>query len=180
MMKLITLLFVLLLTACSTLPPEIREAPLYDLSYYEAVRNMAQFKTAPVRWGGVIVDVANEPDRSLLQVLYYPLDNGGSPLTDKLYQGRFVGVTPQFLDPAIYTQNTHVTISGTLVGDIERTVDKKTLRVPLITIDHIYLWPDYPANNYSYGGFGMGYGTFNSFYGYPAWGFYRPMIVPMR
>jgi outer membrane lipoprotein len=176
-MKRCLLLFILLLNACSTLPPAISDPPLYDLSYLEATQNINKYKNAPVRWGGVIVDVANEQSRSLVQILSYPLNSQGRPTTDQPHQGRFVITTPAFLDPAVYKKDTSITVAGTLMGDIERTVDKKSLSLPLLTITDMHLWPDY-ATNYHNGGFYGGYGPYNGFYGYPAWGYYRPFFYP--
>lgn len=176
-MKFLLLLFVVLLSACSTLPPAITDAPLYDLSYLEAVQNINKYTNAPVRWGGVIVDVANEQTRTLVQVLSYPLNSQGRPLTDQPYQGRFVISTPEFLDPAVYEKNASITVAGTITGDIDRTIDKKTMRLPLLKVTDMHLWPDYSANYYG-GGFYGGYGPYNGFYGYPAWGYYRPFFYP--
>ena len=171
----------LFLSACSNLPPAIQDAPLYDIAYRQAMQNLAKYKNAPVRWGGIIVDVENEQDYTLVQVLYYPLGSYGRPLTDQSNEGRFVIKTPEFLDPAIYAKSTEITVAGTLAGDIERTVGKKNMRLPLISAGVIYQWPDYaPSGAYGYGGyggFGYGYGPYNSFYGYYPYywgGFYRP------
>lgn len=168
------------LSACSNLPPAIQDAPLYDLSYREAMQSLKNHANAPVRWGGIIVDIANEPTRSLLQVLYYPLNSYGRPLTDEPYDGRFVITSPDFLDPAVYAKNTEITVAGTLLGDIERTIDKKTLRLPLVSAGTMHLWPEYYPNNSVYGGFGYGgfgyYGPYHRFYGYYPyyWGGYWP------
>lgn len=160
---------VLQISACSNLPPAIENAPLYDISYSQATRNIAQFKDAPVRWGGVIIDVENEQNYSLVQVLYYPLNNYGRPRLDKANEGRFLVKSPEFLDPAVYSKDTEITVAGILMGDIERTVGKKNLRLPQISANVIYLWPVYvPGNYYGYGGYG--YGGFG--YGYPYYGYY--------
>jgi outer membrane lipoprotein len=177
MRQLSSLLLLFSLAACSSLPPAISDAPLYDLSYPEAVANGVRFNQAPVRWGGIIVDLVNEQQRSVLQVLAYPLESNGRPLTDDRYFGRFVITTPEFLDPAIYTKKSKITVAGTLSGTLERTVDHKTLNLPLITQATYHLWMDYPVTNYGYGGFGVGYGAL---YGYPAWGMYRPLVAPWR
>ncbi|MDO9105234.1 MAG: Slp family lipoprotein [Methylovulum sp.] len=169
----------LLLGACSNLPPAIQDAPLYDLSYRQASQNLASYKEAPVRWGGVIIDVENEQDYTLVQVLSYPLGNYGRPLTDETGEGRFVFKSTEFLDPAIYAKNTEITVAGVLKGDIERSVGKKTMRLPLVAATTLYQWPAYELNSpYGYGGYGgFGYGPYNSFYGYYPYywgGFYRP------
>ena len=164
---------ILLLSACSNLPPAIENAPLYDISYSQAPRAIAQFKDAPVRWGGVVIDVENEQNYSLVQVLYYPLKSYGRPQLDKVNEGRFLIKSPQFLDPAVYTKDTEITVAGLLKGDVERKVGNKTLRLPLISSTVIYLWPAYvPGNYYGYGGYGYGY-PYYGYFGYPYyWGGY--------
>lgn len=162
-------LCILLISACSNLPPAIEDAPLYDISYNQATHNIAQYKNAPVRWGGVIIDVENEQNYSIIQVLYYPLKSYGRPQLDKANEGRFLIKSPEFLDPAVYTKDTEITVAGTLTGDVERKVGNKTLRLPLISSKVIHLWPVYvPGNYYGYGGYG--YGGFG--YGYPYYGYY--------
>ena len=169
----------LLLAACSNLPPLIENPPLYDISYSEATRNIAHYKDAPVRWGGVVIDVENEQNFSLVQVLYYPLNSYGRPRLDKPNDGRFLIKSPDFLDPAVYTKNTEITVAGTLKGDIERVVGSKSLRLPMISAKIIHLWPAYvPGNYYGYGGYGYGgFGYGNPYYGYygyyPYYPYYR-------
>ncbi len=163
----------LLLSACSNLPTAIENPPLYDISYSEATRNIAHFKNAPVRWGGVIIDVENEQNFSLVQVLYYPLGSYGRPKLDKPNEGRFLFKSNDFLDPAVYKKDTEITVAGTLNGDIERKVGNKTLRLPLILSTVIHLWPAYV---YAPGGYYGGYGGFGYSYpyylGYPYYGYY--------
>jgi outer membrane lipoprotein len=110
-----------------------------------------------------------------VQVLYYPLNYYGRPDLTKLNEGRFVIKSPEFLDPAIYTKKKEITVAGKLNGEIERTVGKKTIRVPLISSTVTHLWPEIDRNYYygygGYGGFGYPY-----YYGYPYYwgGYYRP------
>ncbi|MGZ8947088.1 MAG: Slp family lipoprotein [Methylococcaceae bacterium] len=180
-MKLYLLLISLVLSACSTLPPAIEDAPEFDVSYNQAVQNINNFKEAPVRWGGVIVEVENEQTRSFLQVLYYPLNSYGRPvLDDDGNPGRFVVESAEFLDPAIYAKDNLITVAGKLKGDIERTIGKKTMRLPLIAASVIHQWRNIdPYGYYGYGGFGYGGGYYYPayrFYGYPYYGggFYGP------
>ena len=167
-----------LLSACSNLPPAIEDPPLYDISYSQAAQDIAHFKEAPVRWGGVIIDVENEQNFSLVQVLYYPLNNYGRPRLDKSNKGRFLFKSAEFLDPTVYKKDTEITVAGTLKGDLQRSVGNKTLRLPLISATVIHLWPPYvPVNYYGYGGYGYGYGyPYYGYYGYPYYwgGYYYP------
>ncbi len=165
-----------LLSACSNLPPAIEDPPLYDISYSQATQDIAHFKEAPVRWGGVVIDIENEQNFSLVQVLYYPLNNYGRPRLDKPNKGRFLFKSAEFLDPTVYKKDTEITVAGTLKGDIQRSVGNKTLRLPLISATVIHLWPPYvPYNYYGYGGYGYGY-PYYGYYGYPYYwgGYYYP------
>lgn len=176
------LLVFLLLAACSNIPTAIKDAPMYDIFYSQANQAMGSYKNASVRWGGVIVDVENEQDYSLLQVLYYPLTSYGKPQLNEAYAGRFAVKSVEFLDPAIYAKNTLITIAGTLAGDIERKIGNKTMRLPLMLATTLYLWPSYDPGSYYQGGFGMGYGIYGP-YAYPYYlrGYYQPYpFLPFR
>jgi outer membrane lipoprotein len=181
----------LLLSACSNLPPAIENPPAYDLGYQEAVINTAKFKNAPVRWGGSIIEVENEPNFSAVQVLSYPLNSSAHPDLDEQSQGRFVIKSPGFLDPAIYTKNKPITIAGILQGSTERKIGNKTLQLPLVSANHIQLWDemDYYPYYPNYGGWGYGFGYGSGFYPYGGFGyypyygggFYRPVpTIPPR
>lgn len=173
----ILLISVCLLSACSQLPPTIKNPPLYDVSYNEAIQNIANFKNAPVRWGGIIVDVENEQDFSLVQVLSYPLGSNGRPQTEQPNQGRFLIKSVEFLDPAVYVKNAEITVAGTLIGDLKRTIGKRIMYLPLLSATVTYLWPSYVRDPY-YDSFSYGYspyyGVYPYFWGGYYWGNYYP------
>ncbi len=170
-MKYFLLIASLVLTACSSLPPAIKDPPAFDLSYQEAVTNLAKYKNAPIRWGGKIVEVENEPTYSAIQILVLPLSRRGQPDIDQVGQGRFVIQSTNFMDPAVYKKDTAVTIAGTIAGDTERKIGNKPVRLPLVSATNIYLWQD---SDYArgYGGFGYGFGYGGGYGGFPYGGFY--------
>ena len=168
----------LLLGACTSLPQGMKDARVVDIPYIQASQNIDSHKDVPVRWGGVIIDVENEENFSLVQVLFYSLNYSGRPQLDEPHGGRFVIKSTEFLDPVVYAKDKEITVVGTLNGDIERTVGKKVLQVPLIQSTATHLWPEYQNNHYGgYGGYGPYY--YGS-YGHPyffrgGWGrYYRP------
>jgi outer membrane lipoprotein len=183
-MNYLFLVALLFLSGCSNLPPAIEDPPAFDLAYLQAVTEINKFKNAAVRWGGKIVEVENQPTFSAIQILVYPLGSYGRPELDEAHQGRFVVKSPDFLDPAVYTKDTPITVAGTLMGDTERTIGNKTMRLPLVQANTIHLWQTEDYNRYygGYGGFGYGYGGFypyGGFYGYPYWGgYYTPYHRP--
>lgn len=171
------ILLCLFLNACTNLPPAIEDAPAVDVSYSQAKQNIASYKNVPVRWGGVIIDVENEQQFSLVQVLLYPLNSYGRPKTDMPHEGRFLIKSPDFLDPAVYSKETELTVAGTLIGDVERKIGNKTMRLPLVTANVIHLWPKYERSyyygypGYGFGG-GFGYGGYYPYYGYFGYPYY--------
>lgn len=168
----------LLMAACSHLPETIENPPLYDISYEQAIQNPSNLKNSPIRWGGVIVDVENEQNASLVQILFYPLNGSGRPVIEGANPGRFVIKTAQFLDPAIYTKNTQITVAGTLNGVIERTIGKKNLQLPLVSASTIHLWPPQLDNSQFQGGYGYGFPPNGfGFYPYPFRPYYRPFMT---
>ena len=136
------------------MPQAMRDAPVVDIPYTEASQNIDSHKDIPVRWGGGIIDVENEEDFSLVQVLFYPLNYSGRPQLNDPHGGRFVIKSTEFLDPVVYAKDKEISVVGTLNGDIQRTVGKKVIRVPLIQSMAVHLWPKHQNNYYGYGGYG--------------------------
>ena len=184
-MRLHLLPICLFLTACAGLPSAVKDVPVTKLSYTQASSDPNSYKNTSVRWGGSIIDVDNEQNYTLIQVMSYPLDFTGRPQFSKPSQGRFVIKSSEFLEPAVYAKDREITVAGVLEGDIERTVGKKTVRLPLLSSIAIYLWPIYMADPYGYGYYGYrGYGGwgYSPYYGYGFYGggpyygagYYRP------
>ncbi len=147
-MKLYLIFIYILLSACSALPPAVKDAQVTEISYSQVSVDLDSYKNKSVRWGGVIVDVENDENFSLMQVLFYPLDYYGRPEIDKFSEGRFVIKSAKFLDPMVYTADREVIAVGVIDSEIERTVDNKRSRMPLITSDAIHLWPINFRGNY--------------------------------
>lgn len=162
------------LTACAGLPSAVRNVPVEDVSYKEASQNLDRYKGTSVRWGGLIIDVDNQENYTLVQVLSYPLNFYGRPQVTKPSEGRFVIKSSEFLDPAIYEKDREITVAGALEGNIDRTVGNKTVHVPLIMSAAHYLWPIYqtPPYGYGYGYGGYGFTPYSGYYGMPPyyWG----------
>jgi outer membrane lipoprotein len=185
-MRLYLLSLCVFLTACAGLPAAVKNVPVSKLSYKQASADPNSYKGTPVRWGGVIIEVENEENHTLVQVLSYPLDYSGRPQSTKQSEGRFVVKSTEFLDPAVYKKDREITVAGELEGDIERQIGKKTVRLPLLSSMALHMWPVYLASpyGYGYGGYG-GYGGWGpwgmspygyGFYGSPFYwgGYYRP------
>jgi outer membrane lipoprotein len=141
----------LFLGACTSMPSVIKNFFAVDIPYQLIRQDINSYQDAPIRWGGKIINVENETDSSLAQVLFYPLDRNGYPQTNEVSEGRFAIETSNFLDPEIFTVETKITVVGTVKGEIDRTAGKKTIRIPLVSAEAMYLWPEAYRGNRYYG-----------------------------
>lgn len=131
------------LTGCSGLPVPMRDATFIEVQLGEVSSNISAYKGQALRWGGSIINVTNTENKSQAQILFYPLNFYGRPQTGRETQGRFVISSSQFLDPAIYKEGNEITVTGILSSEIKQKIGKKDLTLPLLTIDHIHLWPNF-------------------------------------
>lgn len=150
-MKRYVLVTCLLLGACSGLPERLQNVPVTDVTYKQASKSLSKYDGTSVRWGGTIVEVKNEQNFTLVQVLAYPLSYTGRPKTREQSPGRFTIKSAKFLDPEVYEEEREITVAGTIKGDIERTIGNRTVRMPLLLGEAVYLWPqDYGRGYYPY------------------------------
>lgn len=153
------LLLILFLSACSSLPPKIENAPDGDPSLQQVRQSIDQYEGNEVRWGGTIVSVSNSDNVSRLQVLAYDLRGDGRPLIGSQATGRFIAESDGLLDPLVYTKNKEITISGFVSGSAETKIDEKHVRIPTVKLSTAHLWtPQYRYAGYAplyYGGYGF-------------------------
>jgi len=140
-MKWFLLISILLLQACSNLPANIKNAPSVDIQPHHVLSNSNNVNNTPVRWGGKIIDVENKANETVIQILFYPLNYYGRPQLNQTSSGRFLSISKQFLDPAVFTKDAEITIAGTLQGSEEKMIGEKTITVPIVSINNHYIWP---------------------------------------
>jgi len=184
-MKYFFYLSLVLLSACSSLPPAISDPPVEDLQLKQVIVDVERFIGKTVRWGGKIIKVNNDENFSTVQMLQYPLNSFGTPKTKETSQGRFFSQSTTFLDPEIYKEGSLVTFSGTVQSAETIQVDKKSLLLPVINIQESHIWSDrYKGQSHYYVGhhhggryYGYGYypyGRYQDHYGSYGRGRYYP------
>ncbi|QSR86969.1 Slp family lipoprotein [Candidatus Methylacidiphilum infernorum] len=93
--------------------------------------------------GGVIAQVQNLPDKTLMEVIHKPLSRSFKvPLSTDLSYGRFIVSTKKFLDPSIYTRGKSVTVIGRLSRVQRGIIGQRPYKYPVISASHIHLWSD--------------------------------------
>jgi outer membrane lipoprotein len=137
-------LAVMLLVGCAasnTYDP-IRDADFKGPSL-QAVRagvDPDAFKSARVRWGGVIAKIENHRAETWLEIVEHPLERSGRPRDVSASEGRFIARITGFLDPTIYAAGRQITVIGTLTDEIQRTIGEYPYQFPVIAVEQYQLW----------------------------------------
>lgn len=133
---------VLALSACAhVVSPGLREEARNSPAFPSVLGNPSAYVGATVIWGGVIVDTRNRKDGgTTLTILETPLDDGEMPAAREYSRGRFLAVTPLYLDPAIYRRGIRITVAGKVVGNETRPVGEMEYRYPILKILESHIW----------------------------------------
>ena len=132
-------LAVALLAACATQPKPLQGefAPITPRDASSADRTGLM-----VRWGGRIVEVQPQPNRTCFEMISTRLNSSGRPYwaTDDV-GGRFIACREGFYDPALFQQDREVTFTGRIDGYESRQIGEYDYRFPRVAADVVYLWP---------------------------------------
>jgi len=101
--------------------------------------------------GGIIVDTKNLMEGTRIEVLQTTLDGEGRPeLTDET-GGRFLIMTKQYLDGAVYHRGRLITVVGEVAGLQVLPLGETEYRYPVITAKALHLWSPYLGPSFSFG-----------------------------
>lgn len=169
-----TSLLVVLVTGCSSVPTQISSAPANDIQLGEVKGKTDEYPEQEVRWGGEIVKVENNNEASIIQIVQYPLNHYGKPITNQSSEGRFLAITNDFIDPVVYKEGTLLTFTGQIQGESTRKVDKRDLTMPLLTVSSMYKWQPYRSVQRDPFYDPFYYNGFYPYHGYYNRSWYRP------
>lgn len=145
-------------SACATSPIATRyrqEAKSEDVSYSMVLQNPDAYMGKIVLWGGSIIETTNLQNGTEITVLQEPLGSEGRPENAEESLGRFIAMSPNFLDPAIYRSGKKVTLAGEVTGKKDLQLGETTRTYPVVTIKQLHLWKNryysYPYDYYYWG-----------------------------
>ena len=97
---------------------------------------------AMVRWGGRVVQVEPQANRTCFEMMSTRLNVYGRPYwaTDDI-GGRFIACREGFYDPALFEPNREVTFTGRIDGYENRNIGGYDYRFPHMEAEVVYLWP---------------------------------------
>ena len=173
------------------LPADLRQRIDSTVPFADLEATPSSYVGRTVMVSGIVLTAKRAKDRTEIEVLQLPAEQGGLPSDDRSRsEGRFLAVENKFLDPATIVSGTPVTVVGEVKGGVTRPLDESEYTYPVIEITRLIDWnktmpprytrdSDYPY----YGGYGNYYGAYYPFfgpygygYGYPYYNPYYPLL----
>jgi outer membrane lipoprotein len=101
--------------------------------------------------GGIIVDTNNLKEGTRIEVLQMTLDGEGRPEQTDDTGGRFLIMTQQFLDGAVYHRGRLITVVGEVAAPQVLPLGEIEYHYPVITAKALHLWSPYVGPSFSFG-----------------------------
>jgi outer membrane lipoprotein len=155
---LIVLASLLSFVACSSMI-SLQAQSLTDpeLSYVQLASNPEAYMSKVVIIAGIIIEEVNTREDTRLVLLHYPANHRGRPQTDPSSGGRFLVLTPEYLETAIYRAGRALTVAGEVRGPQCLPGGETVYRYPLLAPRAMYLWPEGDGGSPLFH-FGFGFG----------------------
>ena len=134
-------LLLLLLGACSHRPQFDTSQVATTLTPQQVLAEEAQHLGKSVLWGGMIIEINNQPQGTRLEVLAYPLDSSHTPRLNQPPLGRFLLMHDDYLEAVDYARGRRISVQGSLLRIEEGMVDQSPYRFPVVQSQQLHLWP---------------------------------------
>ena len=135
----IALMITCSLGACATMPTPL-QGQYSNLLPAQAGDQNANGER--VRWGGTIVTVHTESERSCFEIVGTRTGSDGRPERLDKSEGRFIACRKGFYDPVVFSAGRELTITGSITGFESRKIGDYDYRYPMVAADVVYLWPE--------------------------------------
>lgn len=143
MKQLIPMIAMLALVACSAVPDALQVPDDKALVSYKAALEMPeQVVGQPARWGGVIAEVRNTDQDTVIEVVNFDLQSWGRPQPSDQSQGRFRAKVKGFVDPMVYKQGKEISFVGTIGQPESGTIGEYNYLFPVLQVTNKHLWPE--------------------------------------
>ncbi|MCG7930678.1 MAG: Slp family lipoprotein [Candidatus Thiodiazotropha weberae] len=126
-----------------------------------------------LEWGGIVIAITNLAESSEVEILAYPLDERGKPMTESSSIGRFIATQPGYLEAGDYPSGRMVTATGQISAVRSGRVGEAEYVFPVMHCNQLALWPKQQesrakprirfgfgasSGGSSYGSIGIGFG----------------------
>jgi outer membrane lipoprotein len=138
--SLIILVITSLLGCAHVISKELREKADKELSFTALLNDPDKYVGRFVILGGIIASSADTEEGTFIEVVQNPLNSRGKPQDTDVSEGRFLVLCEGYLDSAIYSQGTEVTVAGKVIGKRVRPLGEIQYTYPLIKSSEIHLF----------------------------------------
>ena len=135
---------VIVFAGCSPpFPKELLEKVDRQVTFAVLLKEPEKYAGKLLMMGGTIVDTKNLKDGTRIEVLQRPLDGETRPESTDTTGGRFLVVTRQFLDGAVYHRGRMITVIGEVAAPQVLLLGEIEYRYPVLAAKSLHLWsPD--------------------------------------
>lgn len=96
-----------------------------------------------VRWGGRLLEVQPQRDRTCFEILSRELNDVARPAESSTRSGRrFLACRDGFADPASWPADSDITVVGEISGFETRPIGEYDYRYPVLRLDAAHIWPE--------------------------------------
>lgn len=142
MKHIMILLLSVTLSACSIVPNEIDTANEALVSYSVVKQNTQTYLGKEARWGGIIANIDNQADYTVIEVVNLALDYQARPKESNQSAGRFLAYYHDFLDPMIYKKGKHITVLGNVEPAVEGKIGEQKYLYPTLKVSGLHIWKE--------------------------------------
>lgn len=129
------------LVSCATAPTFDTAGVDKTVTPASAVAEIGAVRGQKVQWGGAILASDNLAQTTQLEVLGYPLEDNGRPITTVAAQRRFLVLYDGYLETADYTAGRLLTVVGQVTEVRKGKVGQADYQYPVVSAQQLYLWP---------------------------------------
>ncbi|GAB2700054.1 Slp family lipoprotein [Aliiglaciecola sp. 3_MG-2023] len=141
--KITIFISVVLMAGCTVIPDSIQVDEGTTLLEYQQVTSNPENNIGKiVRWGGVIAEITNLPDATMVEVVDFPLRSYGRPSVSNQSMGRFRVYIDGFIDPVVFEKGRAITFTGKVTGSEEGMVGEHKFVFPTIQSTGYHLWKE--------------------------------------
>jgi outer membrane lipoprotein len=143
---------IVVIAGCSPpFPKELLEKVEKNVPFTALQKDPEKYAGKLLMIGGIIVDTKNLKEGTRIEVLQMTLDREGRPeLTDDA-GGRFLVMTQQFLDGAVYHRGRLITVVGEVSVPQVLPLGEIEYLYPVIAVKALHLWSPSSGPYFSFG-----------------------------
>ena len=131
----------LLLQGCTyAISPEMSARVDKTISFEMIQADPDTFKGKLVLLGGTIAMTVNSEQGTVIEVVQKPLDYWGKPKRTDRTGGRFLMISPRYLDAMIFAPGRELTVAAEVAGTRNKALDEMDYSYPVVIARELKLW----------------------------------------